>query len=74
MYMELMGPHFVIAVRNSIGSEWYEALEYHWLAMFDLIYYCMNFGWNLQRADEQKTARVLDSQGASLIRNIVNRK
>ena len=59
MYMELMGPHFVIAVRGSLGSDWYEALEYHWLALFNVIVYCMKFGWNMQRADEQKKARDL---------------
>lgn len=58
MYMELMGPHFVIAVRQTIGQDWYEALEYHWLALFGIIYYCMDFGWQLQRADEQKRARL----------------
>ncbi len=57
MYFDLMGPHFVIAARNCVGREWYEALEYHWLALFQIIAYVMNFGWNLQRADEQRRAR-----------------
>lgn len=57
MYFDMMGPHFVIAVRSCLGNDWYEALEYHWLALFDLMVYCMKFGWNLRRADEQKRAR-----------------
>ena len=59
MYFDLMGPHFVIAVRSCLGNDWYEALEYHWLALFNMIVYAMKFGWNLQRAQEQKTARQL---------------
>ena len=54
MYFDLMGPHFVIAVRSCLGNDWYEALEYHWLALFNMIVYAMKFGWNLQRAQEQK--------------------
>ena len=56
MYLDLMGPHFVIAVRNSLGNEWYEALEYHWLALFNIIVYILKFGWHLQRADVQRKA------------------
>ena len=62
MYFDLMGPHFVIAVRSCLGNDWYEALEYHWLALFNIIVYVMKFGWNLQRAEEQKNARQLMSK------------
>ena len=66
MYFDLMGPHFVIAVRNTVGNDWYEALEYHWLALFESMVYCMKFGWDLQRADEQKRAReILDGKKES---------
>ena len=37
MYFDLMGPHFVIAIRSTLAGEWYEALEYHWLALFNLV-------------------------------------
>jgi len=57
MYFDLMGPHFVIAARNNMGNDWYEALEYHWLALFELIIYIMKFGWHLQRADVQNKAQ-----------------
>ena len=57
MYFDLMGPHFVIAIRHTMANEWYEALEYHWLALFNIIIYVLKFGWHLQRADVQKTAR-----------------
>ncbi len=66
MYFDLMGPHFVIAARSTVGREWYEALEYHWLALFEVIAYCMKFGWNLQRADEQQRARCLSSGAGAL--------
>lgn len=26
MYFDLMGPHFVISIRSTLGDEWYEAL------------------------------------------------
>jgi hypothetical protein len=26
MYFDLMGPHFVISIRSTLGEEWYEAL------------------------------------------------
>lgn len=57
MYLDLMGPHFVIAIRNTLGHEWYEALEYHWLALFNIIVYIMKFGWHLQRTDVQRRAQ-----------------
>lgn len=57
MYMDLYGPHFVIAVRGELGDYWYEAMEYHWLALFKFIIYTMKFGWNLKRAEEQEKAR-----------------
>ena len=57
MYFDLMGPHFVIAARNNMGNDWYEALEYHWLALFELVIYIMKFGWHLQRADVQNKAQ-----------------
>ena len=59
MFFDHMGPHFVTAVRACIGQDWYEALEYHWLAMFNVLVYIMKFGWNLQRADDQKRAQVV---------------
>jgi hypothetical protein len=37
MYFDLMGPHFVIAIRSTLAGEWYEALEYHWLALFNMV-------------------------------------
>ena len=37
MYFELMGPHFVIAIRSTLAGDWYEALEYHWLALFTMV-------------------------------------
>ena len=61
MYLDMIGPHFIIAVRNSIGSDWFEALEYHWLAVFNIIIYCMKYGWNLQRVEEQQKARRLQA-------------
>ena len=57
MYFDLLGPHFVIAIRGSLADNWYEALEYHWLALFNIIAYCLKFGWHLQRADVQNKAR-----------------
>lgn len=57
MYLELMGPHFVIAIRGTLGNDWYEALEYHWLALFNIITYIMKFGWHLQRTDVQRKAQ-----------------
>ena len=62
MYFDLIGPHFVIAVRACVGRDWYEALEYHWLAFFNTFTYIMKFGWNLQRAEEQKRARLITSR------------
>jgi hypothetical protein len=62
MYLELMSAHFVIAVRQTVGHDWYEALEYHWLAAFRIIDYVMNFGWNLERADQQKKARLMEGK------------
>ena len=43
MYFDLMGPHFVIAVRSCLGNDWYEALEYHWLALFNMIVYAIGY-------------------------------
>jgi hypothetical protein len=37
MYFDLMGPHFVIAIRSTLAGDWYEALEYHWLALFNMV-------------------------------------
>jgi len=54
MYLDLIGPHFVIAIRHTLSHDWYEALEYHWLALFNIIVYVMKFGWHLQRAEVQK--------------------
>lgn len=65
MYFDLMGPHFVIAVRSCLENDWYEALEYHWLALFNIIVYAMKFGWNLKRAEEQKHARQLMNKRAA---------
>ena len=62
MYFDVMGTNFVIAVRQSMGNEWYEALEYNWLQLFKLISFVMFFGWNLQRADEQKQASQLSKK------------
>jgi len=56
MYFDVMGTNFVIAVRQSMDNEWYEALEWNWLQLFNMLSYTMKFGWNLQRADEQKQA------------------
>ena len=56
MYFDVMGTNFVIAVRQSMGNEWYEALEWNWLQLFNMLSYTMRFGWNLQRAEEQKQA------------------
>ena len=56
-----IGPHFVIAIRHTLVHDWYEALEYHWLALFNIIIYVMKFGWHLQRAEVQKRARVHSS-------------
>lgn len=61
MYLDLIGPHFVIAIRQTLGYDWYEALEYHWLALFELIVYVMKFGWHLQRCEVQKRSRVQSS-------------
>ncbi len=49
-------------MRNGIGNEWYEALEYHWLAFFNFVMYIMKFGWNLQRAEEQQKARNMSTK------------
>ena len=57
MYFDKMGPHFVIAVRSTLADNWYEALEYHWLAFFNIVTYILKFGWHLQRADVQNKAR-----------------
>ena len=57
MYFDKMGPHFVIVVRSTLADNWYEALEYHWLAFFNIVTYIMKFGWHLQRADVQNKAR-----------------
>ena len=65
MYFDLMGPHFIIAIRSCLENDWYEALEYHWLALFNMVVYVMKFGWNLQRAEEQKRARNLSSKSAA---------
>merc|ERR1711997_1365246 len=59
MYFDVMGTNFVIAVRQSMDNELYEALEYNWLQLFGMLTYAMKFGWNLQRADEQKQAASL---------------
>lgn len=56
MYFDVMGTNFVIAVRHAMEGEWYEALEFNWLQLFTVLSYTMKFGWNLQRADEQKQA------------------
>jgi len=56
MYFDVMGTNFVIAVRQSMDNEWYEALEWNWLQLFNMLSYTMKFGWNLQRAEEQKQA------------------
>ena len=56
MYFDVMGTNFVIAVRQSMDNEWYEALEWNWLQLFSMLSYTMKFGWNLQRAEEQKQA------------------
>jgi len=61
MYLDLIGPHFTLSVRHTLGHDWYEALEYHWLALFNIIVYVMKFGWHLQRAEVQKRARVHSS-------------
>jgi hypothetical protein len=53
MYLDLVGPHFIMSLRQCLGNDWYEALEYHYLALFDMIVYGMKAGWSLQRADEQ---------------------
>jgi len=59
MYFDVMGTNFIIAVRQMMDNEWYEALEYNWLQLFGMLTYAMKFGWNLQRADEQKQAASL---------------
>ena len=56
MYLDLVGPQFIISLRQCLADEWYEALEYHYLALFDMIVYGMKTGWNLQRSDEQVKA------------------
>ena len=56
MYFDVMGTNFVIAVRAAMENEWYEALEFNWLQLFGMLSYAMKFGWNLQRAEEQKQA------------------
>merc|ERR1712141_273737 len=56
MYFDVMGTNFVIAVRQAMENEWYEALEFNWLQLFGMLQYVMKFGWNLQRAEEQKQA------------------
>ena len=56
MYFDVMGTNFVIAVRQAMDNEWYEALEFNWLQLFGMLSYTMKFGWNLQRAEEQKLA------------------
>ena len=56
MYFDVMGTNFVIAVRQIMGNEWYEALEFNWLQLFGMLSYSMKFGWNLQRSEEQKQA------------------
>jgi hypothetical protein len=27
----------VIAIRSTLSGDWYEALEYHWLALFNMV-------------------------------------
>lgn len=56
MYFDVMGTNFVIAVRQAMENEWYEALEFNWLQLFEMLSFTMKFGWNLQRAEEQKQA------------------
>ena len=53
MYLDLIGPQFVLALRQCLGGDWEERFEYHFLALFDMIVYGMKVGWTLQRADEQ---------------------
>ena len=62
MYFDVMGTNFVIAVRHTMDNEWYEALEYNWLQLFTMLSYTMKFGWNLQRADEQKQASLMSKK------------
>ena len=64
-----MGTNFVIAVRQSMDNEWYEALEWNWLQLFNMLSYTMKFGWNLQRADEQKQASSMSKK-----RDVVSEK
>ena len=59
MYFDVMGTNFIIALRQMMDNEWYEALEFNWLQLFEMLTYAMKFGWNLQRADEQKQAASL---------------
>ena len=56
MYFELMGPHFVIAIRSTLAGDWYEALEYHWLALFTMVSLVVR-----QRAFTQGTIRSIIS-------------
>ena len=56
MYLDLIGPQFVLALRQCLGGDWEERFEYHFLALFDMIVYGMKVGWTLQRADEQTKA------------------
>jgi len=63
MYLDLIGPQFVLALRQCLGGDWEERFEYHFLALFDMIVYGMKVGWTLQRADEQtKAARLSEEQ------------
>ena len=57
MYLDLIGPQFVLALRQCLGGDWEERFEYHFLALFDMIVYAMKVGWTLQRADEQTKER-----------------
>ena len=66
MYLDLVGPQFIISLRQCLGDEWYEALEYHYLALFNMIIYGMKVGWSLQRSDEQvKAAEQLKANRAA---------
>ena len=56
MYLDLVGPQFIISLRQCLGDDWFEALEYHFLALLEMITYGMKVGWSLQRSDEQVKA------------------
>ncbi len=58
-YFEMMGPHFVTAAQETMGEEWRKDLERHWLVFFDMFSYTMNYGWNLQCAEEKRREKQL---------------